>query len=62
MKKDPIRVRAEALAETMERYVREAEAVHGEIDTDDLDVWDLLAYKAALELWGPRLLLTLMRG
>lgn len=56
-KTHPIQARAEALTETIERYVKEAEAVHGEIDREDGDLWDLLAYKAALELWGqPRIL------
>ena len=49
---DPIQVRAQALAERMRQYVEEAEAIHGEIDKDDADIWDLFAHKAALELWG----------
>ena len=40
------------MADKMRQYVEEAEAVHGEIDKDDADVWDLFAHKAALELWG----------
>ncbi len=47
-----IKARADKLAALIARYAAEAEAVHGEIDKADGDIWDLLAYKAALELWG----------
>ena len=59
MEKDPIQARVQVLAKTMERYVRESEAVHGAIDRDDVDLWDLFPYKAALELWGKLRILTI---
>jgi hypothetical protein len=38
----------------MKKEVEVAESVHGQVPIDDIDYWDLLAYKCAIMLWEKR--------
>jgi hypothetical protein len=49
---DRIQERANELIALMKKEVEVAESVHGQVPIDDLDYWDLLAYKCANMLWG----------
>jgi len=49
-----IQERANELIALMKKEVEVAESVHGQVPIDDIDYWDLLAYKCAQQLWSER--------